>query len=379
MRKLEVAILPTSLRTWLDATAHNLDITSDNAAALLPKLAGAGLFRLGVPAPLGGHGGHVSDAIAGVAAVSERSLAAGFVFWGHRTFIEYLLQLSPMETLSASRPLPDLSGGKSRRRRARPFKRDEVLSSGIVQGLQIKATKTDGSLRVDGQLPWVTNLRVSGFDVAAAIQADGNNPVFVASLSSEDIGLERSGDLDLMAMRATSTAAVKIDSVRIGVDRILHHNTSEWLPKVRPAFLGLQCAMAIGLARRSIAEATSRLKEGRDILREPSEALTNALVRTEAQLHEGLRDKSFERSPEKLFELSCGQEKAPPNLAARRGCGGSMCRRLRGRRSAASAQARPVRVAAARVTLALSRCPMTGSMAERRFSSRLMTPWTLRF
>ena len=301
MRKLEVAILPTSLRTWLDATAHNLDITSDNAAALLPKLAGAGLFRLGVPAPLGGHGGHVSDAIAGVAAVSERSLAAGFVFWGHRTFIEYLLQ-SPNETLR-DRLLPDLLAGS--RAGATGLSNAMKFLSGI-EGLQIKATKTDGSLRVDGQLPWVTNLRVSGFDVAAAIQADGNNPAFVASLSSEDIGLERSGDLDLMAMRATSTAAVKIDSVRIGVDRILHHNASEWLPKVRPAFLGLQCAMAIGLARRSIAEATSRLKEGRDILREPSEALTNALVKTEAQLHEGLRDKSFERSPEKLFELRIG-------------------------------------------------------------------------
>jgi alkylation response protein AidB-like acyl-CoA dehydrogenase len=301
MRKFEVAILPTSLRTWLDATAHNLDSTSDNAAALLPKLAGAGLFRLGVPPLLGGHGGHVNDAIAGVAAVSERSLAAGFVFWGHRTFIEYLLQ-SPNEALR-DRLLPDLLAG-SRAGATGPSNATKFLSG--IEGLQIKATKTDGSLRVDGQLPWVTNLRMSGFDVAAAIQADGDNPAFVASLSSEDIGLERSGDLDLMAMRATSTAAVKIDNVRIGVDRILHHNASEWLPKVRPAFLGLQCAMAIGLARRSIAETTSRLKKGRDILREPSDALTNALEKAEAQLQEGLRGKSFEQSPEKLFELRIG-------------------------------------------------------------------------
>ena len=75
------------------------------------------------------------------------------------------------------------------------------------------------------------------------MQGDGNSPAFVASLSSDDVGLERSADLDLMAMRATNTAAVKINNVRIGADRILHHNASEWLPKVRPAFLGLQCAM----------------------------------------------------------------------------------------------------------------------------------------
>jgi alkylation response protein AidB-like acyl-CoA dehydrogenase len=227
--------------------AHNLDTTSDNAAALLPKLAEAGLFRLGVPALLGGHGGHVNDAIAGVAAVSEHSLAAGFVFWGQRTFIEYLLQ-SPNEALR-DRLLPDVLTG--RRAGATGLSNAMKFLAGI-EGLQIKATKTGGSLRIDGQLPWVTNLRSSGFDVAAAIQADGNNPAFVASLSSEDRGLERSVDLDLMAMRATSTAAVKLDNVRIGADRILHYNASEWLPKVRPAFLGLQCAMAIGLARRSI-------------------------------------------------------------------------------------------------------------------------------
>jgi alkylation response protein AidB-like acyl-CoA dehydrogenase len=87
MRRLNVATLPTSLRTWLDVTAHNLDTTSDNAAVSLPKLAEAGLFRLGVPAALGGHGGDVTDAVAAIAAVSECSLAAGFVFWGHRTFI----------------------------------------------------------------------------------------------------------------------------------------------------------------------------------------------------------------------------------------------------------------------------------------------------
>ena len=41
-----------------------------------------------------------------------------------------------------------------------------------IEELQIKATKTDGSLRVDDQLPWVTNLCASGFDVAAAIRGD---------------------------------------------------------------------------------------------------------------------------------------------------------------------------------------------------------------
>src|SRR6266436_10322341 len=134
MRGLRVATLPTSLRTWLDVTAHNLDTTSDNAAVLLPKLAEAGLFRLGVPAALGGHGGDVTDAVAAIAAVSECSLSAGFVFWGHRTFIEYLLK-SPNEALR-NKLLPGLLAGG--RAGATGLSNAMKFLSGI-EGLQIKA------------------------------------------------------------------------------------------------------------------------------------------------------------------------------------------------------------------------------------------------
>jgi alkylation response protein AidB-like acyl-CoA dehydrogenase len=176
------------------------------------------------------------------------------------SFIEYLLQ-SPNEALR-NKLLPGLLAGS--RAGATGLSNAMKFLSGI-EGLQIKASKIDGALRIDGQLPWVTNLRSSGFDVAAAVQGDGNSPAVVAS--SDDVGLQRSSDLDLMAMRATSTAAIKIDNVRISADRILHHDASEWLPKVRPAFLGLQCAMAIGLARRSIRQAESRTRYSEIICR----------------------------------------------------------------------------------------------------------------
>jgi alkylation response protein AidB-like acyl-CoA dehydrogenase len=293
-----VPALPTSFGTWLDAAAHDLDTTSNNAASVLPKLAEAGLFRVGVPATLGGDGGDVTDAVAAIAEVSERSLAVGFVFWGHRTFIEYLLQ-TPNGAIRDGL-LPDLLAG--RRAGATGLSNAMKFLSGIEE-LQIKAVRSDGALRITGKLPWVTNLPAAGFDVAAAVQGDGNNPAFVISLSSEDLGLERSSDLDLMAMRATSTAAIKIDDVQIGSERILHRNASEWLPKVRPAFLGLQCAMSIGLARRSIAETAGKLKAGRHVLRTPVKMLSDDLINATAQLQEGLLAARFEQTPAPLFWL----------------------------------------------------------------------------
>jgi len=291
--------LPTDLTAWLDATATHLDTSNDAAAQILPRLADAGLFHIGVPVAFGGTGGDLIDAVAAITAVSARSLAAGFVFWGHRTFIEYLLQTP--NTALRHELLPDLLSG--RRAGATGLSNAMKFLSGIEE-LQIKAQQqADGTLRIDGKLPWVTNLRLGGFDVAAAIQGDGRQPAFVAVLSSDDAGLERSADLDLMAMRSTSTAALKFDNVRIAPDRILHIDAGEWLPKVRPAFLALQCAMSSGLARRALEEATARLNRERDVLTSSVSTLGAALRAAEAALRDGLTAHRFVEYPAQLFRL----------------------------------------------------------------------------
>lgn len=292
-----MSIVSTELKDWLAAHADELDTTAAKAAEVLPRLGEAGVFRIGVPVPSGGTGGDVTDAVAAIAAVSEVSLAAGFVFWGQRTFIEYLLQ-SPNAALRTSR-LADLLAG--RRGGATGLSNAMKFLSGF-EALQIRSRDQAGGKRVDGKLPWVTNLQPGGFDVAAAIEDEHGN-AFVASLSSDDEGLTRSPDLDLMALRGTSTAAITLQGVVIGTDRILHPDARFWLPKVRPAFLGLQCGMSIGLARRSIAEASRSPDAGRDILAEPLHRLSKDLARSQAMLFEGLRDGHFEARPASLFRL----------------------------------------------------------------------------
>jgi alkylation response protein AidB-like acyl-CoA dehydrogenase len=290
--------LPADLSGWLDTEALHLDASSDGAAEILPRLADADLFRIGVARDYGGNGGGIVDAVAAISAVSERSLAAGFVFWGHRSFIEYLLQ-SPNAALR-EKLLPDLLTG--RRAGASGLSNAMKFLSGIEE-LQIRAQAIDsGLLRIDGRLPWVTNLRPGSFDVAIAVQGDGGEPAFIAALSSQDAGLERSADLDLMAMRATNTAALTFDAVRIGPDRILHRNAGEWLPRVRPAFLALQCAMSIGLARCALAETAARLRE-RDLLAKPVAMLTADLTAAEAALNDGLGGIRFVERPAQLFRL----------------------------------------------------------------------------
>lgn len=205
------------LAGWLDAHADRLDADSELAVEVVPRLAAARLFRAGVPEALGGSGGATPDAIEAIAAVAAHSLTAAFVFWGQRTFIEYLLQ-SPNAALRERWLGPLLAGefaGATGLSNAMKF-----LSG--IESLQIDATRSDTGWQLDGGLAWITNLRKEGFIAAAAVNMpDGAPPAvaaFIGSAVDNDDGVVRSADLDLIALRGSNTAAVRLHGVRIGAE-----------------------------------------------------------------------------------------------------------------------------------------------------------------
>lgn len=297
MTALPMPLAP-DLSAWLEKNAFDLDTDSALSAEILPRLAANGLPGVGVPQELGGAGGDVTDGVEAIAAVSERSLAAGFVLWGHRAYIEYLLQ-SPNAELRAAL-LPDLLAGRVAG--ATGLSNAMKFLSGLEE-LQVSAHRQANGLVLDGKLPWVTNLRPQGFHVAAAVaHADGRG-AFVASLAHDDAGLVRSADLDLMALRATNTAGITLSGATITAGRIIHPDANAWLPAVRPAFLGLQCGMSIGLARRALAEARECLGAGRHALAEPITELGTALADQQRSLSTGLRAGVFRERPAALFQV----------------------------------------------------------------------------
>jgi alkylation response protein AidB-like acyl-CoA dehydrogenase len=92
------------LATWLDANAEAIDTTQDLAREILPRLGGADLFRIGVPAHEGGLDGTTVDAIEAVASVAGHSLTAAFVFWGQRTFIDICCRVRTKQSVRAGCP-----------------------------------------------------------------------------------------------------------------------------------------------------------------------------------------------------------------------------------------------------------------------------------
>ena len=294
------AILPQDLRDWLTQHADALDEGSLDAATVLPRLASAGLFRIGVPESKGGLAGtDIGDAIEAVSQVAELSVASAFVAWGQRVFIEYLLT-SPNAALTERWLAPLLAGELAG---ATALSNAMKFLSGI-ESLQIAAQGDDGQWALDGRMPWVTNLRPQGFLVAAAVTAPDGTPAVVA-LPHDIAGLERSADLSLLALQSSNTAALDVRGVRIGPEWLIHPDARQYLPGARPAFAGLQCGLSIGLARRAL-QAAGQAGQGqasRGILGQPLKALSAQLEELTASLIAGVRSQRFVTEPWALFEI----------------------------------------------------------------------------
>jgi len=303
MSTQNLATRAPALAAWLDAHAETLDADATLAAEVLPQLAGAGLPRLGVPVELGGSGGTLHDAIDGIADVAGHSFAAAFVLWGQRVFIEYLLQ-SPNRALR-DRLLPTLLTGQL----AGATGLSNVMKYlAALEPLQVRAADAPGAngqraWRVTGALPWITNLRQQGFVAAAAADREAGGPPLIFALASGAPGITRGDDLDLIALRGSNTASLRMDNAPLGEDALLTDDAPTWLAQLRPAFLGLQCGMVLGLTRRSLAAALEGGAGSRAIIGGDAARLTERMDAIAAALNSGLADGAFIDRPARLFEL----------------------------------------------------------------------------
>ncbi|WP_371766660.1 acyl-CoA dehydrogenase [Massilia sp.] len=243
-----------SLAAWLDAHADSLDADTLHADALPARLARAGLFTAAVPEGEGGDGRALSAAVDVVAGLAEHSLGAAFVYWAQRAVIACLLA-SPNRDL-VRRLVPDLVHG---RLAGAPGLSNAMKFLGGLDRLRITGTAAPDGMRLNGTVAWATNLSRQGFLAAIAVGGEhGDNPA-VFALPHDARGVMREPDLDLLALRGTNTAALRLDEVVLDASWQIHPQARVFLPSIRPVFVGLQCGLGLGLARASLRAARAAL------------------------------------------------------------------------------------------------------------------------
>lgn len=288
--------LPHELASWLQQHADTLHAEEQHSKDIVPALARHGLFALGVPSTLGGDGGNTGDVIRALAEVAQHSMTAAFVFWSQRTFIEYLLQ-SPNQVLRDKYLHRLVDGGMA----GASGLSNAMKFLGGIEALQITADKPGTQYQLNGKMHWVTNLHKQGFVVAAAVERNNQAP-FVAAIPSDADGLVRSEDLDLIGLRGSNTAAIDLNNVALHPDDILHEDAQVYLPAVRPAFLGIQCGMSIGLAQASLDKAQQQVAHRYHlVLSEQIRTLQEELTSITDKLIAGVLDHRFRTEAATLF------------------------------------------------------------------------------
>jgi alkylation response protein AidB-like acyl-CoA dehydrogenase len=291
-------MLDQSLIRWLDERADALDAETGQADALVLRLALGNLFRVGVPAADGGNGDGLGAAVGIVAELAERSMSAAFVFWAQRAFIECVLA-SPNSGL-VQRLMPALLQG---RLAGAPGLSNGMKFMGGLDRLQTEFTRAPHGFRLNGRVPWATNLHRQGFVVAlAAGDARGGNPA-VFALPHHPNGLRREPDLDLVGLRSTNTAALRLDGVLLDDAWLLHPDAKVFLPAIRPAFVGLQCGLGLGLARASLRSARRALEGASSVLGGELAGLEAAVHDYWQQLSGGIDSGRLRERPLELLEL----------------------------------------------------------------------------
>jgi hypothetical protein len=207
-----------------------------DARGLLRDLAEAGLLDLGLP----GSAGSYADQARVIADLAAVCMTSAFAAWAHRMTVEYLVG-------HGGALLADLADDVRAARRPG--------STALAGTFRAAAGVAEIPVRVDGGsasgfISWASNLYADAVVVTGV--GEGETKRMVAFDLVAD-GVDVLPVTGLLALDATRSGAITLDAVDSTRLRPLATTFDTFVTAVRPTFLVLQSAFALGLASASLA------------------------------------------------------------------------------------------------------------------------------
>lgn len=289
--------LDKKLKKWLTEHAELMDQQPGFAQQTLQHMVPQALFRLGLPAHLGGvPQSTFQDAFAALVTVAKYSLNAAFILWAQRGVIGLLAQ-QPQHPLTQTL-LPLLLSGRIA---GAPGLSNLIKFGGGLEPLQVSAQPFSAGWELNGRLPWVSNAQHEGFIVALAAQTDvGQTGIFL--LPDKAHGLLRDEDLSLYSIQSSATTAIKLSQVHVSAEHCFVACAFSFMRTFRPVFLAQQCALSVGVGLACIDQV---MRYGQQLQGFVQQARDLKLQLTEIaqRLVDGVTQNQWHDSPQGLFEL----------------------------------------------------------------------------
>jgi hypothetical protein len=240
----------------------------------------------------------LDGAVDAIAEVSAESLAAGFVLYSQRSFIE-VLRLSHNVALS-EHLLPSVEEG----RLAGTLGLSGAFGH-LAHGtpLPVHGIETPRGWKLSGRLSWVPNLQHDGYAVAVPVAFEGLKDFAIVMLGSEESGLTRAPDFSTGNLRGIRAAALQLERVHFREDELLHVNGALLMRELLPPLLALQCGLAIGVARAASSAAEVRGGTGAVLRRSSLKRLDAVMAEHRAALRDGLLEGRFLQDTPALVKL----------------------------------------------------------------------------
>lgn len=206
----------------------------------------AGAFRQHLPRA-NPDGAGMAATIEAMAILGEHCLSTAFLGWCQNA-CAYYMEVSDNTFLKRT-VLPRVAAGE--RLGGTALSNPMKTFSGIER-LLLKGQAVKGGYRVNGRLPWVSNLG-DGHLFGAIFQLDDGQSTVMAMMDCAWEGLSISQNVSFTALEGTRTFNVSFDDVFVPEDWVLADPATAIVAKIKPGFILMQAGMAIGLVRDCVA------------------------------------------------------------------------------------------------------------------------------
>ena len=234
-------------KTELAPLANAIDQEGVYPEAYLRKLGALGGFSASVPQKLGGLGLDLARQIEVTTLIGSECGSTAFLVWCQSTCAWYL-QHAPNEAVR-QRYLERVARGELL---AGTGMSNPVKHLAGIEKMQLNARHDGDGYRIDGVLPWVSNIGADHLIIVAASVEDGGYVMF--AVEGRAAGLELHDCPAFSGMEGTQTLNVRFKDVLITADQVLAHphQFAAYIQRIKPGFVLGQTGMGFGVIEGSL-------------------------------------------------------------------------------------------------------------------------------
>lgn len=219
-----------------------IDVEGAYPEGVLRSLGAVGAFDQHLPRE--GRTFSIWNAILAMEAVSETCLSTAFCMWCQDALAWYIWS-SDNEALK---------NGIGREVATGAILGGTALSNPMkhffgIEPLRLKGRAHPGGYRVNGTLPWVSNLGDNHYFGAVFELEDHPNHYVMAIIPCNARGLHLGHDCQFVALNGTRTCSVQMKDVFVPYESVLADPIGSYLKRIRSGFILLQTGMALGLIK----------------------------------------------------------------------------------------------------------------------------------